>query len=238
MLKLLCGWIDDPLLKSVIENNSTIYQELRSIIEAQNIPSEMSPALHEVFLLYRWTSPRTKEEHIFRAFSCLMLLTLNENTTYDYEGDEISSGILLNSILHINTKLHTPTLQFITWKIIDCYQKETVEDDEIVSIAEVYINDFFLLALIYLQVLNQVDEKLIKGSISTLVKSICPSKNIVDEAIPLKQLLLQSKSLIKPSIWLENSILSLADTNFIKNEKVQSIFESIHEFAMNEKNDI
>ena len=164
LLQFLSSEISEAGLKAISEADygykaAENLIELKGIIAAKGIPDTMSTTLHEVLCLYRWYEAQTREEMLARTLCCYYLLTLNENTTYDYFDDTSTLGIFLASIVAIGPEAYQAALQFLAWKIMNAFEKECAfyeENDP--DIAEVEIEDEFKVALLALMLLNQKHE--------------------------------------------------------------------------------
>lgn len=162
LLEMLCEAMEEEMIHAISQadygqNAEEAYAELKENIALKRNPSKMSTSMHEAILLYRWMGGElTQKQHVSRALSCYYLLNLNENTTYDYHGDDVTVGILMQSILVLGGAFHEALQQFIVWKILIMHEEEVKcanEEGEVVE--EVDIEEHYHFALLLCIVLNQ-----------------------------------------------------------------------------------
>ncbi len=233
LLEMLCDrmneeMIDDISMADYGQNSQTVFVELSRNIQAKTNPVEMTTYLHENLQLYRWMDgDLTQDEYLARALCCFYLLNLNHNTTYDYDGDDVTLGILIDSVLHLGKDFHEPMLHFIAWKILENYKEDLSyyeEGDE--DIEELDIIDHFNVGLVLLMLLNRVDEKAIDEVFSHLAY-----ENIHDDyfnrVVAFREFIQDSRSFVKPKIWTNviKSILSVID--FLEDEVLLQDFKQI-----------
>jgi len=130
LLEMLCGAMEADMVDKISQadygqNAEEAFAELQKNIALRTNPDKMSTSMHEAILLYRWIDgDLSQKEHVSRALACYYLLNLNEETTYDYFGDDVTVGILLQSTLALGNTYFKPLVQFIAWKILMMHEEE------------------------------------------------------------------------------------------------------------------
>ena len=226
LLKMLCELMEEEMIREVSmidygQNAEVVFTELKNCIKRKSFPKEMSTYLHENLQLYRWFSNPGRKQHISRALSCLLLLNLNENTTYDYDADDITLGILMSSVLEIGNECYKPLLQFVAWKALNSYQEERgycLEEEE--NIEEIEMEEYLNCSLILLLILNEESEEDIIEVFNHL-SYYDRDNRYINRVESFVKFLKYSNSLVKPTIWTEITLNVLGDIDFLKNQKLK-----------------
>ena len=97
---------------------------LKKVVMTQEIPKEVDFIVTECLELTRWIVPNNREEHLCRAFSCCLLLILDQKTNYTPISDENETlvGLIESSTaLNLASKL---TQNLVVWRLLADYKEE------------------------------------------------------------------------------------------------------------------
>lgn len=167
ILAELSGYMTDNMLLRIAEADygyraNACYGYLKKIVATQQTPTQVDFILTECLELTRWITPKSREEHITRAFSCALLLILENTSTYESISDENETlATLLDSITTLKIAF-SAAQELIVWRILSDYEKEKKwhESDQALQkhINEITINPFFIYGFLLLLVFNQENE--------------------------------------------------------------------------------
>lgn len=139
------------------------FEYLKQIITTQQPPTKTEFILIECLELTRWIIPKTRSEHIARAFSCALLLILQGISNYESISDENETLVtFIDSISALNTTSKAAQ-ELIIWRMITDYETEKklylTDESSKDYIDEITVHEFFIFSLLILMVFNQENEQ-------------------------------------------------------------------------------
>ncbi|MGH1334972.1 MAG: hypothetical protein ACRBFS_02515 [Aureispira sp.] len=161
LLAVLSPLMTEKMLQSIASADYGYQKEeclcyLKAIVKNQKVPTQVAFILTECLELTRWTLSTEKEEYLCRAFSCCLLLILDQQSNYTPISDENETlAILIESITTLNL---APKLaqNLIVWRLLMDYKEEEawyIEEQDDVS--EITLSPFFIYGLLLLMVFNE-----------------------------------------------------------------------------------
>lgn len=228
------------------------YEQLKKILETKDFPLKPEFILLECLELTRWIIPKNKNEHIIRAFSSVLLLILADKSEYFSDGENETLIILLDSVLSLRLEFEN-VQQFVIWRILSDYEKEKkyyIEEDDIESIDEITIDEFFIYALLLTMVFNVQKEKDVEIVADWILEMDKYNKNLppyyskeregnlqkYNIVIDPKQFILGTTNYNQNHyLWKEVSKKVLQDTKYIKQESISIKLDNIIKCILNEE---
>ncbi len=128
------------------------FSYLNEIVTTQETPNQIEFILSECLELTRWIEPSNKKEHICRAFSCSLLLILENKSNYTPISDENETlAALIESITILKIAQYS-TQDLIVWRILSDYNKERelylADEEDKYYVDEITLNPFFIYSLL------------------------------------------------------------------------------------------
>lgn len=228
------------------------YKQLKKILKTKDFPLKPEFILLECLELTRWIIPKNKNEHIIRGFSSVLLLILADKSEYFSDGENETLITLLDSTLSLRLEFES-VQQFIIWRILSDYEKEKkyyIEEDDIESIDEITIDEFFIYALLLTMVFNVQKEKDVEIVADWILEMDKFNKNLPpyyskerEENLQKYNIVIDSKQFILGTtnfkqhhyLWKEVSKKVLQDAKYIKQESISIKLDNIIKCILNEE---
>ncbi|OJJ23129.1 hypothetical protein BKI52_01900 [marine bacterium AO1-C] len=255
-LKELSGLMTDSMLKQISVADygmgaDECLRYLQTIVDAGKTPEQVKFILTECLELTRWITPESKEEHLTRAFSTVLLLILQNTSNYESISDENETlASLLDSCTAMN--ISSKAVQaLIVWRILKDYEEEKVmylsDESSKDYVDEISTNDFFIYGLLVCLVFNQEEERAIDRVADWLIDMDKDSKNMAPfyskqraEHMSLQQLtrpflLGQTDFKQRHDLWKKLSKQLLDWKSYIQSEQIHQKLETIVDCIVHEK---
>ncbi len=225
------------------------FNQFKKILETKTLPLMPDFTLTECLELKRWSKAKDDKEHVIRAFSSMLLIILANQSKYIPVGDENDTLIaLLDSVLYLKLDFK-PIQELIIWRILSDYEKEKryyIEDNDIESIDEIVINEFFIYTLLLAMISNAQKQEDVEVVANWLLEMDKYNKNLLpyyskEREKHLKKYNIVPKDFILNTtnhnhyhhLWKEVSKKMLPKIKYIKQEVIYIKLENIIKSVLN-----
>lgn len=256
VLQALSPLMTDDLLEQIAmadygRGAEECMEYLKEIVHRQQTPQKVTFIFSECLELTRWLLPESRDEHLRRAFSCTLLLILQSTSNYDNITDEneVLAG-LTDSIVAL--QIAPKAVQgLIAWRILTDYEEEKAvyleDEDSKDYVDEIFINEFFIYALLLMMLFNQEAEKDVERVVTWLIdmekdiQNITPYYNqqqamhLSDKHLNTSFLLGRSGFNQRPDVWKKLSTQMLTWTAYISTPSIKTKLETMVDCIVNEK---